>query len=152
MRKIFYILLCCFFLIPFTSCGNKTETQKIALTKENCTKYLNFNMYVTGYNNVTFQNDNSTYISCIVHVETSSKIECQFENVTITYSPNFSTVWQVRQGLGNQTLTTTDYHGKSHTTYCCITRNPSSLTGRLPNLKFSSDNIESIEGYVILQW
>ncbi len=151
MRKIFSIVLCFFFLIQFTSCGNKTEEQRIPLTKENCTKYLNFTMYVTDYNNVTFHNDNNTYISCIVHIETSKKVECQFENVTISYIPPFSTIWVVRQSIGNQTSTTADYHGKSHATYCCISRNPSSLTGRLPNLKFSNDIIKNIEGYVILQ-
>lgn len=151
MKKIFSIVLCVVFLIQFTSCGNKTEVQKIVLTKENCTEYLNFTMYVTDYNNVTFQNDDDNiYISCIVHIETSKKMECQFENVTISYTPHFSTIWQIRQGIGNKTLTSADYHGKSHATYCCITRKPSSSTGYLPNLDFSSDNIKNIEGYVIL--
>lgn len=146
MKKLFCTILCCCFFIPFFSCE---KTQKIHLTTQNCSQYLNFNMYVTDFNDGLY-NDDKPYISCIVHIETSKKIDCHFENVNISYTPHSSGSWIARQSITKQILTTADYNGKSHATYYCIDINPKAVPN-LPNLDFTTDLIKKIEGYVILQ-
>lgn len=152
MKKIISTLICfVLLLLPFTACNDSVTETKIELTKDNCLDYINFNMYITDFENVKFSNKDELYISCVIHIETSKKINCHFENVVITYFVLQTTLWNYNQGTYG-TEGTLDYDGRSHVTYCAFKEKPYLLsTNRLlPDLNFNRRMISRIEGYAIV--
>lgn len=156
MKKLFCTLLCCTSILSLASCSPKEENKEtyVTLTADNCAKYINFNMYITDYSNTLVSNglsEDSTGISCVVHIETSKKIDCRFDNVSITYSPTYSGTWDYNYGSTPLPNATLDYEGHSHISYIAFNHNSSlSNNAMLPNLTFRTGIIKSIEGYAVL--
>lgn len=163
MKKIVSLFLCMVFIFSLSACSSKEkeeECKRIALTKDNYSKYININIYFTDFSFAVSKQTQSTVfskteliaeeyaLSVVVHIETSKKVECTFENVSIAYTPHLilSSFWN--DSYSSRPTTTLNLEGESHISYIA-TRERTSIDDALttPSTKAL---IGSIQGYVLV--
>lgn len=148
MRKyLSYILLVLLVPILFlTGCG-KSESTKIALTKDNYSEYIGFNI---TYGDVYFQDD---AMYCIAEISTFSKKEnVEFDNCTIQISLSYKieTGWAANNNdkIIDTCLSFNGESSSSTTIIQYLTLNESYTT---PTSSQSNIVVESITGQVIVK-
>jgi uncharacterized lipoprotein YehR (DUF1307 family) len=108
------LLLCC---ISLYGCEKKQEYKRVKLTTENYTNYISINSYATDYNVSPLRENSLNKLeycaSATIHVVTSKRADCYFENVTIEYKPSHSILWETSNEDGGAKVTL-DYNGNSH--------------------------------------
>ena len=150
MKKIFCIILLIATLFSISSCEkNEPEYERIQLNKDNYLDYLSIDVYVTDFSFViSKQTEYANYydVSVVVHIETSKKVECTFEDVSITFKKP-ETAWQYRSiSFPNATL---NLNGESHTSYVLTKENCIDFDIPTSLIKLSA-NYVTIAGYVIV--
>lgn len=123
-KKLLSLILLVVFLFPctmLTACKNEEpveEYKEITLTTDNYSDYIAINVYYTDYNvlpsDKTGQYTTYYHAYCIAHIETSRKMDCHFQNVTIRFAYKDSVLWTSPSYA--KTRTTLDYNGYSHST------------------------------------
>ncbi len=155
MKKLISIVLCIVSILSLSACGadKETEYERIQLTKDNCSDYININVYIDDYFFVVSEQTDTTQrydISVVVHIETSKKIDCTFDDVSITYSPLYSTFWQCTYPPTLLPTTTLNLEGESHISYAAIRENSPSADVLTSTLTLTKGIIQSIEGFVVV--
>lgn len=150
MKKLISIILCIIFIFSLSACE---IDKRIALTKDNYSEYININVYISDYSCVISKQDNFTTnydITVVVHIETSKKIDCEFEGVSITYSPSTTSLWRYTYKVYSFPNTTLNLEGESHISYAATKVNSPSIDISTTVLTSTKDIVHSIEGYVIV--
>ena len=151
MKKIIYLLLCITLIFSISSCE---DSGRIALTKYNYSEYINIDVYVTDYSFIiSEETDVSTIykISVVVHIETSKKVDCTFEGVSITYSPPKISSWTYAYDLSSPPKATLNIEGESHTSYVATKSEARSINNSISKLTSTNNIVQSIEGFVVLK-
>lgn len=118
MKKIASFLIVILSVLMFTLAGcsqsQSQEYMKIELTAENYTEYISINLYYIDYQIISSQEDDFGTIIYTVNqtigVETSKRIDIQFENATISYTPN-------SESLRGNIEATLDINGNSKSSF-----------------------------------
>ena len=154
MKKIISLFLCIAFMFSLSACDNTdTEYERIALTKDNYSEYININVYVSDYSFIVSEQTElgTRYnISVVVHIETSKKADCTFEGVSITYSPFNTALWQYTYLSTSLPNTTLNLEGESHASYAAIKENSHSIDIVTSVLTSTNNIVQSIEGFVVV--
>lgn len=148
------LLLCC---ISLYGCEKKEEYKRVKLTTQNYTNYISINSYATDYNVVPLQENSLGNIeycaSAVIHVVTSKRADCYFENVTIEYKTTYGILWET----SNEEVCAKvmlDYNGESHYSGAVlIDRNggvESSIAASLYTQTQFFNKVKAIEGYVLI--
>lgn len=148
MKKLVSIILCIVSILSLSSCGSN---KRIALTKDNYSEYININVYISDYSFVISKQDELTTrydISVVVHIETSKKVDCTFEGVSIKYSPINTVFWQYT--YTSLPVTTLNLEGKSHISYAATKANSPSIDISTSFLTSTNNIVHSIEGFVVV--
>ncbi len=164
MKRIVCSILCLALLLPLSACG-ETEYERIPLTVDNYEEYININMYITDYCfAITKQTSSGPWysLSCVVHFETSKKVDCTFEDVSIAYTPKRDGIthhhWEYSvwaEGVNGELMlnpeTALDFEGHSHISFAAtVEEHPALdfLTFSLTSKRYW--NVDSIQGYVVV--
>lgn len=155
MKKLISIVLCIVSILSLSACGadKEAEYERIQLTKDNYSDYININVYVDDYSFVVSEQTDLTKrydISVVVHIETSKKADCTFEGVSITYSPFNTALWQYTYIVSSLPDTTLDLEGESHISYAATKANSPSINISTSVLTSTNNIVHSIEGFVIV--
>lgn len=155
MKKLISIVLCIVSILSLSACGasEEVEYEKIQLTKDNYSDYININVYVDDYSFVVSEQTDLVKqydISVVVHIETSKRIDCTFEGVSITYSPFNTALWQYTFLTTSYPDTTLDIEGNSHLSYAATKTGASSINVPTSVLTSANNIVQSIEGFVIV--
>ena len=155
MKKLISIVLCIVSILSLSACGadKETEYERIQLTKDNYSDYININVYVDDYSFiVSEQTDLSKRydISVVVHIETSKKADCTFEGVSITYSPSNTALWRYTYTVSSLPDATLNLEGESHISYAATKANFPSIDISTSVLTSTNNIVHSIEGFVIV--
>lgn len=148
MKRLISIVLCIISIFSLSACG---RDRRIALTKDNYSEYININVYISDYSFVISKQDELTTsydISVVVHIETSKKIDCEFEGVSIKYSPINTTFWKYT--YTSLPTTTLNLEGDSHISYVATRTNSYSIDISTSFLTSTNNIIQSIEGFVVM--
>ena len=148
MKRLISIVLCIISIFSLSACGSD---RRIALTKDNYSEYININVYISDYSFVISKQDELTTrydISVVVHIETSKKIDCEFEGVSITYSPINTAFWKYTYEPFPKT--TVNIEGGSHISYAATKANSPSINISTSFLTSTNNIVHSIEGFVIV--
>ncbi|MGN0819445.1 MAG: lipoprotein [Christensenellaceae bacterium] len=148
MKRLISIVLCILSILSLSACGSD---RRIALTKDNYSEYININVYISDYSFVISKQDELTTsydISVVVHIETSKKIDCEFESVSIKYSPINTAFWQYT--YTSLPKTTINLEGDSHISYVATRTNSYSIDISTSFLTSTNNIIQSIEGFVVV--
>lgn len=153
MKKFISIVLCIVSILSLSACGadKETEDERIQLTKDNYSDYININVYVDDYSFVVSKQTDLAKrydISVVVHIETSKKADCTFDGVSITYSPFNTELWQY--AYNSLPDTTLNPEGESHTSYVATKANSTSINISTSVLTFTNKIVHSIEGFVVV--
>lgn len=147
--RILSLFICCAtLLLTFTACQDEPQYERIMLTKDNYEQYLSVNSYITDVTCEEYVQFGETYynLAYVQHIETSKKIDCTFENVSITFTGAGIVSNSHHTNMRPQTL---DYNGNSHFSMMWIDEKYAflpGLLGMLPPLYA----VGTIEGYVIV--
>lgn len=145
----FLLIISLLFLVSCKSSESGSEYETIKLTKENYSEYISINAYVSDFTAIiSEQTEISTRynLSLVVHIETSKKVDCEFEDVSITYSPYRAALWQY-SSFPSATL---NLDGESHTSFVATRTDCPFLDCDTSRLTSTKGIVQSIEGYVIL--
>ena len=148
MKRLISIVLCIISIFSLSACGSD---RRIALTKDNYSEYININIYISDYSFVISKQDELTTrydISVVVHIETSKKIDCEFEGVSITYSPINTAFWKYTYKPFPKA--TVNLEGESHISYAATKANSPSINISTSFLTSTNNIVHSIEGFVIV--
>lgn len=148
MKRLISIVLCIISIFSLSACGSD---RRIALTKDNYSEYININVYISDYSFVISKQDELTTsydISVVVHIETSKKIDCEFEGVSITYSPINTTFWKYTYEPFPKT--TVNIEGGSHISFVATRTNSYSIDVSTSLLTSTNNIVHSIEGFVVV--
>lgn len=155
MKRIISAILCILTVFSLFACGTSgdTEYEKIKLTKENYSDYINIDIYIDDYSFIASEQYSSKCydMSVVVHIETSKKADCTFEDVSITYSPS-NTASRLWQYTYNDTLpdATLNLEGESHISYAATKANSPFIDIWTSVLTSTNNIVHSIEGFVIV--
>ena len=155
MKKLISVVLCIVSILSLSACGadKETEYERIQLTKDNYSDYININVYVDDYSFVVSEQADLSKrydISVVVHIETSKKADCTFEGVSITYSPFNTALWQYTYTVSSLPDTTLNLEGESHTSYAATKANSPSIDISTSVLTSTNNIVHSIEGFVVV--
>lgn len=155
MKKLVSIILCIVSILSLSACeaSEETEYERIQLTKDNYSDYININVYVSDYSFVISKQTELTTrydISVVVHIETSKNANCTFEGVSITYSPFNTALWQYTFLTNSCPDTTLDLEGNSHLSYAATKADAPSINIPTSVLTSANNIVQSIEGFVIV--
>jgi hypothetical protein len=160
MKKIISIvlisilLLCC---ISLYGCEKKQEYKRIKLTKDNYKNYISINSYVTDYNVVPIHENSLGGLeycaSAIIHVVTSKRDNCFFENVSIEYQTTISSLWEYSHDNASA-IVTLNYNGESHYSGAAVIDRNGGVTSNIAASLYVPSNtfkhVKAIEGYVLV--
>jgi hypothetical protein len=151
MKKIitaFAMLICLCATLAFSACGSNEQTyERIALTEANYSEYISVNTYFSDFQYSLTENDTQTNqyynLSCIGNLETSKRINCFFEYVSITFSISGAGTWNTLGGC----YVELDSIGNSHGTFPCFVSNYPIFS---PPHQPTSIEVINIRGYVLV--
>lgn len=162
------LLCCCFSLFGCEEKNNqesnnesnheeKPKYERIQLNKANFTKYIAINAYITDYN-VTplYESPIGTMYyaaSATVHITTSKRADCYFENVRISYPANIGNDLWYNSADVVSPVAYLDYEGNSHCSLN-IACEEHSLSIASSTSRFTSTShyivLDNISGYVLV--
>ncbi len=141
------IVISCLGLTACSDSNDELQKEKIKLTTENYGKYISINLYFSDCQVAPSAKTNefSTYysLSCIGNIETSKRINCQFEGVNILFDVGMLTGWTI-----GTPFSSLNWEGESHCSFSASKEDTSLL--KYPNTTKYTILICKIEGYVIV--
>ena len=153
MNKIISLFLCIAFAFSLSACGtSEMEYERVQLTKDNYSDYINIDAYISDYSFIISEQTNliTKYdLSVVVHIETSKKVDCTFENVSITYSPFYTPLWQYTYRVSSPNATL-NLEGESHIFYAATMEKSPSINNSTKVLTSTYDIVQSVEGFVVV--
>lgn len=150
MKKIASVLAVVLSLLMFTlvGCSNndKSKVSRIELTLDNYQKYLGVNLYYTDQQAIPLENKRYD-LYCTGHFETVKRIDCTFENVTITYASPDIYGWFTNPG-GLEAVVS--HEGISHTSFG-LTNEQSSAIIFYPSANLTYATVKNISGFAVVR-
>lgn len=153
MKKFISIIFCIISILSLSACTSSSETEyeRIQLTKDNWSDYLSINVYVDDYFFVITEQTGTSRkydISVVVHIETSKKVDCTFDDVSISYSPLYTPNWDYT--YTSFPKTTVNLEGESHIS--CVAMRTHSYINYITTSDLTStvNIVQSINGFVVV--